>query len=298
MMKTNIKKMKGFTLIELMITVAIVGILAAVALPAYQDYTIRAQVSEALTLASGAKPLVAEYHSNHGEYPNSEDVGFQGYIGKYVENVGVINSGRSGAILVTFGRDANSKINGGMLALVSEEDDTGNLIWNCRSTIPQKYLPTSCSFVEDNSGGNNGGNNGNNGQPSLGDDPNSYTGHSGIVGPFVSYTPSARDNNPQLADLFDQFNNARTDYEAKDQFFKQAEADLDTKYPNGFSIDENTTPEQIAQYDADMQTYYDARDSAIDSFNNLKQIVDNFNTDYPGTLGNGFTGSPKIEEFR
>ena len=145
---------------------------------------------------------------------------------------------------------------------------------------------------------NNGGNNGNNGQPSLGDDPNSYTGHSGIVGPFVSYTPSARDNNPQLADLFDQFNNARTDYEAKDQFFKQAEADLDTKYPNGFSIDENTTPEQIAQYDADMQTYYDARDSAIDSFNNLKQIVDNFNTDYPGTLGNGYTGSPKIEEFR
>ncbi|ENV5607332.1 pilin [Neisseria gonorrhoeae] len=64
---------KGFTLIELMIVIAIVGILAAVALPAYQDYTARAQVSEAILLAEGQKSAVTEYYLNHGEWPEDND---------------------------------------------------------------------------------------------------------------------------------------------------------------------------------------------------------------------------------
>ncbi|ENW0357338.1 pilin [Neisseria gonorrhoeae] len=64
---------KGFTLIELMIVIAIVGILAAVALPAYQDYTARAQVSEAILLAEGQKSAVTEYYLNHGEWPKNND---------------------------------------------------------------------------------------------------------------------------------------------------------------------------------------------------------------------------------
>ncbi|HFC1942584.1 TPA: pilin, partial [Neisseria gonorrhoeae] len=86
---------KGFTLIELMIVIAIVGILAAVALPAYQDYTARAQVSEAILLAEGQKSAVTEYYPNHGEWPKdnaSAGVASSGEIkGKYVQSVTVAN---------------------------------------------------------------------------------------------------------------------------------------------------------------------------------------------------------------
>ncbi|HGH6626595.1 TPA: pilin, partial [Neisseria meningitidis] len=84
---------KGFTLIELMIVIAIVGILAAVALPAYQDYTARAQVSEAILLAEGQKSAVTEYYLNHGEWPsNNTSAGVASASdikGKYVEKVEV-----------------------------------------------------------------------------------------------------------------------------------------------------------------------------------------------------------------
>ncbi|EMT4318516.1 pilin, partial [Neisseria gonorrhoeae] len=86
---------KGFTLIELMIVIAIVGILAAVALPAYQDYTARAQVSEAILLAEGQKSAVTEYYPNNGEWPENNDkagVASPADIkGKYVESVTVAN---------------------------------------------------------------------------------------------------------------------------------------------------------------------------------------------------------------
>ncbi|HGH6919610.1 TPA: pilin, partial [Neisseria meningitidis] len=86
---------KGFTLIELMIVIAIVGILAAVALPAYQDYTARAQVSEAILLAEGQKSAVTEYYLNHGEWPaNNSSAGVASASdikGKYVQKVEVNN---------------------------------------------------------------------------------------------------------------------------------------------------------------------------------------------------------------
>ncbi|EMS2678329.1 pilin [Neisseria gonorrhoeae] len=86
---------KGFTLIELMIVIAIVGILAAVALPAYQDYTARAQVSEAILLAEGQKSAVTEYYLNHGKWPENNDsagvASASKIIGKYVKQVEVKN---------------------------------------------------------------------------------------------------------------------------------------------------------------------------------------------------------------
>lgn len=143
----NIEENKGFTLIELMITVAIVGILAAVAIPAYQDYVTRSQFSEGLSLVSGAKPIVSEYHSNNGRYPSNSEVGFTGYIGKYVSSVQIASNGRINAV---FGEEANSKLANKNLYLTPTEESPGNLSWNCQSDVEEKYLPKNCSVLASN----------------------------------------------------------------------------------------------------------------------------------------------------
>ncbi|EMT6681586.1 pilin, partial [Neisseria gonorrhoeae] len=122
---------KGFTLIELMIVIAIVGILAAVALPAYQDYTARAQVSEAILLAEGQKSAVTEYYLNHGEWPKNNDeagVASSGEIkGKYVEKVEVAK----GVVTATMKSDGvNKEIKGKKLSLWARRE-AGSVKWFC-----------------------------------------------------------------------------------------------------------------------------------------------------------------------
>ena len=141
------KKQSGFTLIELMIVVAIIAILAAIALPAYQDYLIRSQVSEGSTLASGAKTAVAEYYSNRGAFPSTNAsaglASSASIAGKYVSDVDV--GATAGTIEATFsGADANAKISGDIL-IFSAITNAGSIEWTCKSTtIDPKYLPTSC----------------------------------------------------------------------------------------------------------------------------------------------------------
>jgi len=140
------KKQSGFTLIELMIVVAIIGILAAIAIPAYQDYTIRSQVSEGLSLAAGAKTTMAEFYNNKGSFPGSNaSAGLAtntSIKGKYVTQVDV--GGTQGQIQITYGNDANSKISGDILIL-SAITNSGSVEWTCKSTtIDPKYLPTNC----------------------------------------------------------------------------------------------------------------------------------------------------------
>ncbi|HEZ0565417.1 TPA: pilin [Neisseria meningitidis] len=122
---------KGFTLIELMIVIAIVGILAAVALPAYQDYTARAQVSEAILLAEGQKSAVTEYYLNHGEWPSDNSaagVASSSTIkGKYVKEVTVAN----GVITATMlSSGVNKEIQGKKLSLWAKRQD-GSVKWFC-----------------------------------------------------------------------------------------------------------------------------------------------------------------------
>ncbi|WP_127214139.1 pilin [Neisseria meningitidis] len=126
---------KGFTLIELMIVIAIVGILAAVALPAYQDYTARAQVSEAILLAEGQKSAVTEYYLNHGEWPannSSAGVASSSEIkGKYVEKVEVAN-GVITAEMKSSG--VNNEIKGKKLSLWAKRQD-GSVKWFCGQPV-------------------------------------------------------------------------------------------------------------------------------------------------------------------
>ncbi len=139
-------RQQGFTLIELMIVVAIIGILAAIAIPAYQDYTIRSQVSEGLNLAAGAKTAITEFYNNKGTFPSTNaSAGLAtatSIQGSYVTQV---NAG-GGKITVTYGNNANTKISTKKL-VISAVTTTGSVKWTCGASgtdIDKKYVPTNC----------------------------------------------------------------------------------------------------------------------------------------------------------
>ncbi len=153
---------KGFTLIELMIVVAIIGILAAIAIPAYQDYTVRAQVTEGLNLAGAVKASVAETYAQTGTWPAlnvDAGVGAANTIqGKYVTSISVV----AGGITIAYGNQANANIAAATLGLSPALSGNNDIAWVCgRRAVPagstaagtagvtsatmlDKYLPQTC----------------------------------------------------------------------------------------------------------------------------------------------------------
>jgi Tfp pilus assembly major pilin PilA len=132
------------------------GVVAAISIPAYQDYTIRAQVTEGLNLASSVKADVAEYRAQHGQWPDQADLGGEMPSGKFVESVGVA----AGSVVISYGNQANRNIAGQRLMLSPGSTADGEVVWACGnaplppdveqaggptgSDLPNKYLPARC----------------------------------------------------------------------------------------------------------------------------------------------------------
>ncbi len=137
------KVQQGFTLIELMIVVAIIGILAAVAIPSYQDYTKRAHVSEGFGLASAAKTGVAEYYASEGVFPTNNDLAgvatAASISGNAVTSVGI---GAAGVVTITY----NTKVDAvtGSTVTLTPTDQGGSMTWICAGDVATKLRPANC----------------------------------------------------------------------------------------------------------------------------------------------------------
>jgi type IV pilus assembly protein PilA len=130
---------QGFTLIELMIVVAIIGILAAIALPAYKDYTVRAKVSELILAASAGKTQVAEFFQVNGALPAAASLLLNTQTTTYVASVA-----QAAGIITATATAAEAAISGSTITLTPTDAGNGNLNWICAGNIDQKYRPASC----------------------------------------------------------------------------------------------------------------------------------------------------------
>jgi len=137
---------QGFTLIELMIVVAIIGILAAIAIPAYQDYTKRAHVGEGVQLAAGSKTAIAEYYASNGVWPSSNaSAGIASATEIRGNAVDSVTVSTNGVVTVAY----NEKVASGAELTITPTAASGSIIWNCaiasgNTQMNSKWLPSNC----------------------------------------------------------------------------------------------------------------------------------------------------------
>lgn len=157
MQQQNPRPQSGFTLIELMIVVAIVGILASIAIPAYSDYTVRAKVTEAVSAAGAIKTSVADYYYANGELPTSNAEAGLGETTEYATSIiqqisiqdGQTSGIEKGSIQVTF-NDIDGAVSTGDTLIFIPNDSGSGLTWTCRAkasnlaSLPDQYAPANC----------------------------------------------------------------------------------------------------------------------------------------------------------
>ena len=143
------KQQKGFTLIELMIVIAIIGILAAIAIPAYQDYTIRSKVSEGLNLSGAAKLAVSETYDSLGRFPAASNVSYglplpASIAGNYVASVGVTNT--TGQITISYNASGvGVGADSATILMTPNTSSPGAMGWDCTGgNMPNKFRPATC----------------------------------------------------------------------------------------------------------------------------------------------------------
>lgn len=143
------RNQKGFSIIELLIVVAIIAILILVALPQYKKYIIRAQVSEGLSLAAGPKTELGVLHAEFGEFPETATLAIRPGTGKYISASAMAHgSTRTASMVYTFGNKANAEIKGQTFVVSGTINNSGTVTWACQegtgSTTVKDSLPASC----------------------------------------------------------------------------------------------------------------------------------------------------------
>lgn len=300
-METNFiqkQKTRAFTLIELMITVAIVAIISVVAVPFYQDYVIKSEVSEGFGLSDSIRVAEADYYYNMGTFPTSlSTLGLSSPTGKYITSISL---GDNGVISITYGNQVMSKVNNGILTLTPTLDtaNVGIIHYECSgdgTILLSKYLPTVCSNLTSSSSSSSSSSSGSSTSSSSGSSSGSSSDSSGSdssssdTSSSDTLTAQQASEYPEVAAAYDRYNSSKAEVAAYQALAAQyasqaaaAQASGDMNSYNQLVGFEQNALAQASNYQTQMaqaQTQYQQAETIYSQRNN-------------GTLPSDFPSAP------